>query len=347
MHKYVPPISTRMRAQRTAFYRLLEFLPVPVLVSKARDNATNDEPVVTTTFLNREFLRVIGYTTAEFRDIDAGCRLLFPDPLYRSCIRERWTSVVRAAATTGARPTASNVKIHCRDGVDRWFSVVADLSGAICKNHYVIIFHDVTQEIETLNQLRQLSETDPLTGLATRRVILDQLKQLTTINSPSPTSLIMCDIDNFKRINDDFGHEAGDRALEYIAHILTSHIRAGDVAARWGGEEFLLLLPNATAEAACDVANRLHQILNTPDSWHVEFDRPITMTFGVATHNELETFDDTIRRADAALYRGKAAGRNRLVLHHGVRASVVAETTFLANDLPIAPAFAALAPRAD
>ena len=135
--------------------------------------------------------------------------------------------------------------------------------------------------------------------------------------------------------------------MEYIAHILTSHIRAGDVAARWGGEEFLLLLPNATAEAACDVANRLHQILNTPDSWHVEFDRPITMTFGVATHNEFETFDDTIRRADAALYRGKAAGRNRLVLHHGVRASVVAETTFLANDLPIAPAFAALAARAD
>lgn len=170
------------------------------------------------------------------------------------------------------------------------------------------------------SKVEKLSRTDPLTGLANRREMTEKLtgEKARFDRNGSPYSLILADIDNFKSINDRFGHAFGDRVLQGIADILSGTLRRQDLAARWGGEEFLLLLPDTGLEAAEKVADKIRKAMSTCRFRSKSARVPVKLTFGVAQGGP-ESIDRTVRNADEALYRGKEQGRDRIVTHEGRR----------------------------
>ena len=162
-------------------------------------------------------------------------------------------------------------------------------------------------------QLRVLAATDPLTGLANRRQALVELAGFAEPppRVPPPVALL-CDIDHFKRINDQLGHEAGDQVLVEVAEALRRATRANDLVARWGGEEFLIVLPGTPLPEAFELAERLRQRVGAVASCGAA--RPLggaTLSIGIAAHDAGESVNDWLRRTDQALYRAKNSGRDR------------------------------------
>lgn len=164
--------------------------------------------------------------------------------------------------------------------------------------------------------LRELATIDSLTGLRNRRSMTELIRQWedTCATSASSLGFIMCDLDRFKSINDGYGHAAGDLVLQRVSRELAQALRAGDVIARWGGEEFLVLLPETTPAQAEQVAERLRQQVQGLEVELADGRRlAVTLTLGVSTLGIRESAERSIARADAALYQGKAEGGNRVV----------------------------------
>ena len=160
-------------------------------------------------------------------------------------------------------------------------------------------------------QLRAMATTDPLTQLHNRRALMDviQHEERRLQRGRQALSFVMADIDHFKQINDSLGHEAGDQVLQQVSQALAKGVRDVDHLARWGGEEFLVVLPGTDEVEAAQVAERLRQAV---DALQLP-SRHVSMTFGVSEVRENESAEHAISRADAALYEGKRAGRNRVV----------------------------------
>ncbi|MCF7984716.1 MAG: diguanylate cyclase [Thiohalocapsa sp.] len=160
-------------------------------------------------------------------------------------------------------------------------------------------------------ELERLATTDPLTGLLNRRSFREHTcrRLAESARYGSPCSLILFDIDGFKPINDNFGHDIGDRVLQAISARIAGRIRAADIFARWGGEEFTLLLPSIDLAEGCRLAEQLRALLADEPFPKVAV---VTASFGVACMRKGEDFDSLIKRADQALYKAKARGRNRV-----------------------------------
>ncbi|HEV2800151.1 MAG TPA: sensor domain-containing diguanylate cyclase [Pyrinomonadaceae bacterium] len=161
-------------------------------------------------------------------------------------------------------------------------------------------------------QMQQLALTDGLTGCVNRRSFEMQLERDLRLATRmrQPVSLIMLDIDHFKRVNDTYGHDAGDAALRFLADVLRDELRGVDTAARYGGEEFAVILPQAGLEGALIVAERLRSRLETTEVPGIGH---ITGSFGLATFPlHANTRDGLVGAADRALYEAKHAGRNRI-----------------------------------
>lgn len=167
---------------------------------------------------------------------------------------------------------------------------------------------------ESLLREQEISRTDALTGLCNRRhffVLADKLFDVAE-RYGKPLSLVMLDVDHFKRINDRFGHQVGDRALEQIARCAQSHLRTSDVLARYGGEEMILLLPETGLDRALWVSEAIRNAVAALPLDTGRAPLPLTLSAGVADRLEHgDTLEALIRRADQALYAAKAAGRNR------------------------------------
>jgi diguanylate cyclase (GGDEF)-like protein len=162
-------------------------------------------------------------------------------------------------------------------------------------------------------QLWDMAVTDSLTGLYDRRYFMVKLQEevLRAERCGKPLSVVMADLDRFKKINDTYGHDAGDRALEAIAKFFQKNIRDVDAVARYGGEEFVMLIPDADQSAAFCLAQRLRQELA-----NVNLDDlpPITMSLGIAAYPSDGTdIDELIKKADAAMYEAKRRGRDKAV----------------------------------
>ena len=168
---------------------------------------------------------------------------------------------------------------------------------------------------DALEQVRQLAEVDVLTGLANRRRLMAALEteRARCLREGGTFSLAMLDIDHFKRINDSHGHPLGDQVLATVAALLRAGLRAPDLVGRYGGEEFLLLLPGAaTAGDAAQTAERLRQLI-AGHAWEgVAAGLQVTVSVGVATSAPGEPVDRLLERADRGLYQAKHAGRNRV-----------------------------------
>lgn len=171
---------------------------------------------------------------------------------------------------------------------------------------------DITRRKEYETQLAALAHIDPLTGLVNRRLMMARLKQETEIAHREQRGFVlaMLDVDHFKQFNDTHGHETGDRILTEVARCMEAGLREYDICARWGGEEFLLLLPSTTLTGAQTVIARLHQAIR---DHVVEINGDtlcITTSIGMAEFRAGECFADTLKRADTALLQAKRSGRD-------------------------------------
>jgi diguanylate cyclase (GGDEF)-like protein len=165
--------------------------------------------------------------------------------------------------------------------------------------------------------LAQLVRLDGLTGLLNRRSGDEVLQQewLRSQRSGQQAVLIMLDIDHFKQVNDEYGHDVGDRVIERVAALLLEHTRNIDTAIRYGGEEFLLLLPQTTLEGGMQLAERLRQQMASRPLHCNQVKIDVTISLGVAaTSMLLPDKAAWLKQADMALYQAKRAGRNRVVV---------------------------------
>ena len=222
-----------------------------------------------------------------------------------------WTSVVHASALL-ALPDAMS-------SIDRWLDVtvaVAVVAGVV---------RWLAWRNETLvASLRRESRSDALTGLLNRRGFEERfaVEAARSLRSGRPLAAVALDIDHFKHVNDLHGHEMGDRVLTWLGALVAGQVRRVDIAARIGGEEFVVVLPDTSADVAQAFAQRLVDAVaghrgTDPTHHGVALELPVTISAGVATASTDATIDDLLGRADEALYAAKAAGRNRV----GVRPS--------------------------
>ena len=183
-----------------------------------------------------------------------------------------------------------------------------------------------------VSRLERLSRHDPLTGLLNRRAIDECLQQEehrvrrfpAQDKSALPFSVLMIDIDHFKRINDSCGHAVGDRALQHLAAVMGAQLREIDCLARWGGEEFLALLPGTTGADALALAERLCGRIRSLPLASEAGRLTLTASVGVADwHGQQDSINDLLRRADAALYLAKHEGRDQARRGHGPSLEVV------------------------
>ena len=178
------------------------------------------------------------------------------------------------------------------------------------------------KELKTeTSKLRRLSTIDGLTQLYNRfgiDQIIAQLSAQDILGGPK-YSLILADVDHFKRINDQHGHHIGDKVLQHVAQLFQAHLRAGDYVGRWGGEEFLIIMPGANKKTAMAMAEMIREALlnsecdSTPPV-------KVSASFGVSERLSGEEFADSFKRADNALYQAKASGRNCCVCAEDVSA---------------------------
>jgi len=178
---------------------------------------------------------------------------------------------------------------------------------------------DMEQESTELRQAaessRELALKDALTGIWNRQALNENLERefVRWQRYQKPLSIVVWDIDFFKRVNDEYGHAAGDKVLKTIARIFTQATRDADFIARFGGEEFVGIFPETRLEDALSLANKIRLKIETSKFHYENKPVPITASAGLATFRPNDTIEDVFKRADAALYRSKETGRNRCI----------------------------------
>jgi diguanylate cyclase (GGDEF)-like protein/PAS domain S-box-containing protein len=238
--------------------------------------------------------------------------------------------------TLYGHPAASQTEYRLRgaDGNYRWFleRILPRLDSEDCLAGFIASATDITEikQAEALltetnkhleeevarrtEQLEQLMLTDPLTGIGNRRLLMKKLAEEVTRAHRYRRPLTVCffDIDHFKAVNDDFGHAVGDAALAGVASVLKNCLRSCDLVGRFGGEEFVVLMPETDAAIGIQVADRLRQEIET--TTFAEVPRSITVSAGLAELVRKESAESIIERSDRALYQAKRTGRNRCCL---------------------------------
>lgn len=168
--------------------------------------------------------------------------------------------------------------------------------------------------LELTKKYQHLAHFDPLTQLSNRRDALSILKkeQARAVRNKEPFAIILCDVDHFKKINDKYGHNAGDAVLVELANVFSQNIRDVDFVSRWGGEEFLFILPKTSAQSANVIAEKI-QTKVSEHAVHFEGEKiKVTTSMGIEQFNEKQSIDELINHADKLLYLAKEAGRNQI-----------------------------------
>jgi diguanylate cyclase len=182
---------------------------------------------------------------------------------------------------------------------------------------------------DSLKAAEQRSNTDALTGLANRRSLEEYFRsaQIAAMETGNPLSILMIDIDHFKKFNDSYGHQVGDQVLRLVAKVLQESVRDVDLAARYGGEELIAVLPGADLGCCANVAERVRRRIAegrlTRRSTGKEI-ASVTVSIGVAQFHLAESAEAMIERCDRALYQAKRAGRNRIVTEGEIEGVIVA-----------------------
>ena len=172
--------------------------------------------------------------------------------------------------------------------------------------NFVFMSQDVTGKQLEINALVNEAKHDSLTGLFRRSVLEQNIEKIIMQNKSFTFAMI--DIDFFKSINDEFGHDVGDKVLKQFSSIVSSHLRSDDMSFRWGGEEFLLLFVTNSINDIFMIVERIRECIGLED---FDIGRSITASIGLAKYNSDEDWVETLKRADKALYKAKNSGRNK------------------------------------
>jgi len=236
----------------------------------------------------------------------------FPDADERAEAQEKWRAAQGAIERDPSEPQHLEWRVLCRDGQYRTLHNMMSKIGT----HYAFIYWDISEQRRLEDELRRLATTDVLTGLANRRRFFETGEALFAEDAEAtPVSLLLLALDRFKALNDTFGHHRGDEALVAVARLATEALRPGELAARFGGEEFALLLSCDQAEAETRAESLRCAIaacrLPGPGGAMV-----LSTSIGLATRNaDSPSLHQLIEHADRALYAAKHGGRNRVVVH--------------------------------
>ncbi|CAJ0783332.1 hypothetical protein LMG7141_01376 [Ralstonia condita] len=279
------------------------------LLARALD-ATSDPVMLTDAnariiFANTAFAKSTGYTVDE---IQGSTPALFKSGKHD----ETFYAAMRRSLASGRDFRATFINRR-RDGTlyhaEQSISPIFDEKG--CISHYVSVSKDITKRVEREQALLRAATKDKLTGLHNRhhgeKVLAEAYITARTLEHP--LTLVMCDIDHFKQINDRFGHPTGDRILVELAGLLKQAVRSRDAVIRWGGEEFMIVLEDCAQKDAVDLAERIRDRVNAYEDAEVG---SLSLSLGLATLAPDEAIDKLISRADSALYDAKRSGRNRL-----------------------------------
>lgn len=301
--------------------KMLENLPVGIAVASL-------QPERQILYSNAMFDHTFGYSFSDMPTEKEWAVRAYPDEDYRRASFERWNAAVAQAAAQDGRVTPHEFRVTCRDGAVK--DVV--ISGTVLDDRLICAFVDITERktieadlleardaAETANralqmanaELKQLAVMDRLTGIWNRAYFEDAMVAETArvARYGEPLSLVLVDIDHFKSINDTHGHLVGDQVLVRLTQRFCEHLRGVDVLARWGGEEFVILMPHCTASQAWHAAEKLRILVAGAPFPKVGL---VTASFGVAELEPNETGASLLKRADDALYAAKVGGRNRV-----------------------------------
>ena len=291
--------------------------------------------------VNAALCRLVGYSAADLL-AHGSPSITHPDDLAR--VEAFTQGILTGDASSGE---LEKRYLH-RNGTIVWalltISVVKDATGQAL--YLIAQIQDITARKQSEEALQRLATRDYLTGLYNRRELVRLLEEetLRARRHQRPLSLIMVDVDSFKNVNDSFGHQAGDRALQHVAAMLSDGVRSFDRVARYGGEEFAVLLPETGSADAFAVAERIRtriaaQTLSIAEDSRTTSEIPITISAGVATMpvcagggNEMGPAQ-LIKEADLCLYAAKRAGRNRCLASSGTAEGGPSDATSNA-DLP-------------
>jgi diguanylate cyclase (GGDEF)-like protein/PAS domain S-box-containing protein len=288
-----------LRRRETMVRTILDAAPSPLIVSRLEDGQVLfiNEPAAEMFELPLD--KVVGRRAPDF----------YVRP-------EDRRTVVETLSRTG-RVDGYAVQLQTTEGHRFWGLLNArlfDLDGAPTM---MVGFADVSAQKVLEEQLRAEATTDALTGLLNRRrfIELSEVELARAARYGHPITVVMLDLDHFKVINDTFGHGFGDTVLHKLSSVLRNHLRRSDVVGRMGGEEFAVLLPQTETTPAVATLERVRGAVETMAlDGEARSDRRVTVSIGLVGLRAGETLDEVLRRADAALYKAKAAGRNRLVV---------------------------------
>ena len=295
-----------MKRYEFSFQDIVEAAKDIVIVTKAD---SIDKPGTEIVYVNNAFTQLTGYTFKEA--VGKNPRILQSTGTDEATINKIHSALIKK------QPIRATLKNYTKSGKEFWL----DLSISPLKNnrgevtHFVAIERDVTEQKNLEIKLEKLSKTDSLTKLLNRRAFNDIINTelLRYKRAGSIFSVLMLDIDHFKSINDTFGHPIGDKVLEEIGVIFNAILRTQDSAARIGGEEFCILLPDTSLKIALTTANRIKDVIAATSIFTKKSPIKITVSIGISEINKLDTnYSSILARADKALYQAKSSGRNRV-----------------------------------
>ena len=258
--------------------------------------------------INDGFTALFGYTRADVMESSTIQLKLWKHPEDRQ----------KLVAMLNAQGHGANLEVvfQHKDGSELVCNLSARRLTLNGTPHVITVTHDLTERKRLEDKLRQQATTDELTGAMNRRYFLELLQSELTraIRLQHPLVIAVIDLDHFKQINDTYGHAAGDAVLRAFAQTCRQHSRDIDLFARFGGDEFALLLPGANCDQAATVLERIRRAITVPINLGGQ---PIAVTISVgltSLSNTNDSADTLMSRADHALYQAKAAGRNRVVV---------------------------------
>lgn len=285
---------------RQLLQKILDVLPVGVWILDARGRIVHGNPAGRKIWAGARYVGIERFGEYQGWWLATGKRIK----------PQEWAAA--RAITKGEVSLGEEVRIRCFDGARKVIvnsaAPLRDAGRRIIGA--IIVNQDITQRKRAEARLKSLADRDPLTNAYNRRWLFEQLERETRRASryDRALSLLMFDIDHFKRVNDRYGHDVGDKVLKAIAEVIQRSLRKSDTLSRYGGEEFVVLAPEADLKQAKAIAEKLRLAIGSHSFRGVG---RLTCSFGVCEFRG-DNPDGLVKRADAALYKAKQRGRNRV-----------------------------------